>query len=199
MVALFFIRFPQIVNLWEEEETQPLHLLQGNLIMDCRFRRSRAVSFLRSICRKRVQNYCFFFIPTRRHKKVAYLPKSRNCVNTAQTPLQKNAIIFIFFATPSGLSSFFAFWGFLFRLWCSPPLCFVDYFVSLTACCHGSRPCLFSLRFLLSGLRCRQITAALSSLSKRTVRPSRPMIFSCIRSSLADRKYRPAREVSMRV
>ena len=120
MVALFFIRFPQIVNLWEEEETQPLHLLQGNLIMDCRFRRSRAVSFLRSICRTRnpLQNYCFFFIPTRRHKKVAYLPKSRNCVNTAQTPLQKNANIFIFFATPSGLSSFFAFWGFLFRLWC---------------------------------------------------------------------------------
>ena len=110
MVALFFIRFPQIVNLWEEEETQPLHLLQGNLIMDCRFRRSRAVSFLRSICRTRVQRYCFFFIPTRRHKKVAYLPKSRNCVNTAQTPLQKNANIFIFFATPSGLSSFFAFW-----------------------------------------------------------------------------------------
>ena len=94
---------------------------------------------------------------------------------------------------------FVCFGGFLFRLWCSPPLRFVDYFVSLTACCHGSRPCLFSFRFLLSGLRCRQITAALSSLYKRTVRPSRPMIFSCIRSSLADRKYRPAREVSMRV
>ena len=57
----------------------------------------------------------------------------------------------------------------------------------------------FSFRFLLSGLRCRQITAALSSLYERTVRPSRPMIFSCIRSSLADRKYRPARSVSKRM
>jgi hypothetical protein len=53
--------------------------------------------------------------------------------------------------------------------------------------------------FPFVGLRCRQITAALSSLYERTVRPSRAMIFSCIRSSLADRKYRPAREVSMRM
>ena len=38
-----FLGLPQIWNLWEEEEAQPLHLLQSNLIMDCRFRRSRAV------------------------------------------------------------------------------------------------------------------------------------------------------------
>jgi len=44
MVVLSFIRAPADFNLWEEEETQPLHLLQGNLIMDCRFRRSGAVS-----------------------------------------------------------------------------------------------------------------------------------------------------------
>ena len=44
MVVLSFIRAPAEFNLWEEEETQPLHLLQGNLIMDCRFRRSGAVS-----------------------------------------------------------------------------------------------------------------------------------------------------------
>ena len=37
MVVLSFIRAPADFNLWEEEETQPLHLLQGNLIMDCRF------------------------------------------------------------------------------------------------------------------------------------------------------------------
>ena len=156
-----------------------------------------------------MQRYCFFFIPTRRHGKVRYLPKSRNFANTGQTDLQKNAFFFIFFATPSGLSSFFAFWGLSFssmvfsaaslcRLFLIS-LCSNDIFVSLTACCHGSRPCLFSFRFLLSGLRCRQITAALSSLYERTVRPSRPMIFSCIRSSLADRKYRLARSVSMRV
>ena len=36
MVA-FFLGLPQIWNLWEEEEAQPLHLLQSNLIMDCRF------------------------------------------------------------------------------------------------------------------------------------------------------------------
>ena len=34
---------PADFNLWEEEEAQPLHLLRSNLIMDCRFRRSRAV------------------------------------------------------------------------------------------------------------------------------------------------------------
>ena len=39
-----FLGLPQIWNLWEEEEAQPLHLLQSNLIMDCRFRRSGAVS-----------------------------------------------------------------------------------------------------------------------------------------------------------
>jgi len=50
MVA-FFLGLPQICNLWEEEEAQPLHLLQSNLIMDCRFRRSGAVWLLRSICR----------------------------------------------------------------------------------------------------------------------------------------------------
>ena len=38
-----FLGLPQIWNLWEEEEAQPLHLLQSNLIMDCRFRRSGAV------------------------------------------------------------------------------------------------------------------------------------------------------------
>ena len=48
-----------------------------------------------------------------------------------------------------------------------------------------------SFRFLFSGLRCRQITAALSSLCVRTVRPSRPVFFSCIRSILADRKTPP--------
>ena len=53
IVVLSFIRAPADFNLWEEEETQPLHLLLGNLIMDCRFRRSGAVSFLRSICRTR--------------------------------------------------------------------------------------------------------------------------------------------------
>ena len=55
-----FLGLPQICNLWEEEEAQPLHLLQSNLIMDCRFRRSRAVWLLRSIFRKRLQKYCFF-------------------------------------------------------------------------------------------------------------------------------------------
>ena len=93
--------------------------------------------------------------------------------------MQKNALFFIFFATPSGLSSFFAFWGLSFSsivfsaaLLCRLfliTLCSNDIFVSLTACCHGSRPCLFSFRFLLSGLRCRQITAALSSLHVRTL------------------------------
>ena len=39
-----FLGLPQIWNLWEEEEAQPLHLLQSNLIMDCRFRRSGVVS-----------------------------------------------------------------------------------------------------------------------------------------------------------
>ena len=34
MVVLSFIRAPADFNLWEEEETQPLHLLQGNLIME---------------------------------------------------------------------------------------------------------------------------------------------------------------------
>ena len=34
---------PIISNSWGEEESQPLHLLHSNLIMDCRFRR-RAVS-----------------------------------------------------------------------------------------------------------------------------------------------------------
>jgi hypothetical protein len=56
--------------------------------------------FLLVVFQNPLQNYCFFFIPTRRHKKVAYLPKSRNCVNTGQTPLQKNANIFIFLIFP---------------------------------------------------------------------------------------------------
>ena len=145
---------------------------------------------------------------------MAYLPKSRNCVNTRQTAIQKNALFFLslrkitsFFLLPlPDCHHFLLFGGFhsvfsvasLCRLFLIS-LCSNDIFVSLTACCHGSRPCLFSFRFLLSGLRCRQITAALSSLYERTVRPSRPMIFSCIRSSLADRKYRPARSVSMRM
>lgn len=46
MVVLSFIRAPADFNLWEEEETQPLHLLQGNLIMDSRFRRSGVVWFI---------------------------------------------------------------------------------------------------------------------------------------------------------
>ena len=40
---VYLFRAPADFNLWEEEETQPLHLLPGNLIMDCRFRRSGAV------------------------------------------------------------------------------------------------------------------------------------------------------------
>jgi len=56
------------------------------------------VLFLLVVFQNPLQNYCFFFIPTRRHAKVAYLPKSRNSVNTGQTPLQKNALfLFLFF------------------------------------------------------------------------------------------------------
>ena len=47
------------------------------------------------INRNRVQNYNIFFIFARRHAKVTYLQKSRNCVNTGQKAIQKNEIIFI--------------------------------------------------------------------------------------------------------
>ena len=80
----------------EEEELRQPHELRGNVIVDLQFRRQR---------------YCFSLVLTRRHGKVRYLPKSRNLTNSGQTDLQKNAFFFIFFATPSGLSSFFAFWG----------------------------------------------------------------------------------------
>ena len=80
------------------------------------------------ILRNPLQNYYFFFIPTRRHKKVAYLPKSRNCVNTGQTDLQKNAFFFIFFATPSVLSSFFAISGYLLCFLFMYPLIFGVFF-----------------------------------------------------------------------
>ena len=39
--TLLPIGVPANFNLWGEEKAQPLHLLRSNLIMDCRFRRSR--------------------------------------------------------------------------------------------------------------------------------------------------------------
>ena len=53
-----FLGLPQIWNLWEEEEAQPLHLLQSNLIMDCRFRRSRAVWFFLRLFRPKQSFEC---------------------------------------------------------------------------------------------------------------------------------------------
>ena len=37
------IEAPIILNSWGEEKAQPLHLLQSNLIMDCRFRRKAVI------------------------------------------------------------------------------------------------------------------------------------------------------------
>ena len=103
---------------------------------------------------------------------------------------------------------FLLFGGFLFRLWCSPPLCFVDYFLSRSArtifSFHSRLVVTAAGRVCFLSVSCCRACGVgrlpqRCPLSERTVRPSRPMIFSCIRSSLADRKYRPAREVSMRM
>ena len=60
-----FLGLPQIRNLWEEEEAQPLHLLQSNLIMDCRFRRSGAVwNIAHMLANARFTAFLLFSPPT---------------------------------------------------------------------------------------------------------------------------------------